>query len=145
MPGPSSGGGSQSLSTADGNMQSKTSSYSNTVGGDAGLQFPVWNASVHYDREWGKSTTTEHSYVQTFTTDSGSVARSIQWRWRMYMKGYLFRATRTTTYPAPCSVTKRSVTKKFIVPALGRDFTFNIERYANKGAFLKADGTPFRL
>jgi len=143
--GPFQWGGSQSISTTDGSMSSTTESHSNTLGGSGGLTFPVWNASAHYDREWGKSTTTEQSYSQTFTTDSGTVSRSIQWRWRMYMKGYLFKATRTTTYPVPCRVTKRWVTKKFIVPATGRDYTFNLERYSNKGAFLRADGTPFRL
>lgn len=142
--GPFQWGGSQQLSTADGDMSATTDSHSNTVGGSGGFSLAVWSASGKYDRPWGKSTTVTRSYTRTFTTNSGEVSRKIQWRWP-YMKGYMFKATRTATYPVPCAVTKRWVTKKFIVPATGTDFGFAIEKYPNKGKFLTADGTPFSL
>jgi hypothetical protein len=142
--GPFQWGGSQQISTANGDLNATTDSHSNTVGGSGGVNLAVWSASGKYDRQWGKSTTVTRSYTRTFTTNSGDVSREIQWRWRLYMKGYMFKATRTVTYPVPCAVTKRWVTKQLIVPATGTDFSFALEKYSNKGKFLKADGTPFR-
>ena len=142
--GPFQWGGSQSLSTTDGKLKASTKGHTNTVGGSGGVSFPMVEASASYDHQWQKSTTVTNSFTQTFATDSGTVGRATHWRWRLYVRGYKFIATKTLRYVVPCKVIERSVKKVFVLPSSRRVFSFGLETYAKRGWILNGKGTPIR-
>lgn len=144
--GPFQWGGSQSLSKADGSMTATTKGHTDTVGGTAGVSFKIFAAQAKYDHQWNRSTTTTQSFTSTFTTNSGNVSRKTHWRWRLYVKAYLFTSTESVYHPAPCANREEwSVTAKVVVPAQHPDYSFGIETYAHKDWLKHENGTSFRL
>lgn len=142
--GPFQFGGSQSISTTDGELKARTSGSADTVGGSGGINIGMFKAEAKYEHQWNRSTTVTNTFSQTFTTNSPEMPNSVNWRWRLYMKGYLFVATRTTTYPAPCAVTERTIRKRFALPASGKTFSFDVETYKKRGWLHDIDGKPFK-
>lgn len=142
--GPFQWGGNQSLTTADGELSARTKGSADTLGGTGGVNLGIYKAEAKYEHQWNRSTTVTRSYTRTFTTNSGKVSRKIHWRWRLYMKGFIFRATRTVTYPTPCVVTEEKITRRFVVPARGSIRSFDIETYKTRGWLHNASGDPFK-
>lgn len=141
--GPFQWGGSQALTTADGQLNATTRGSADIVGGSAGADFKLVKAEVKYEHQWNRSTTVTNSFTKSFTTDSGPVARSVHWRWRMYHKGWTFTATRVYGHPSPCANGKVYTTKKrVILPVASRTYSFGIEKYRYRGWVLGADGKP---
>ncbi|WP_372729250.1 hypothetical protein [Nocardioides sp.] len=141
--GPFQWGGSQSLSASDGELSATSKGSADTVGGSAGIKFGIGEASAKYDRQWNRSTTTSKSVTQTFTTHSGEVSRKVHWRWRLYMRGYMFTAVKTKHIPTPCidaGTWKRKM--RVVVPTKAKLFSFSLERYKYRNQIKNSAGQP---
>ncbi|HYF74382.1 MAG TPA: hypothetical protein VD864_16255, partial [Nocardioides sp.] len=143
--GPFQWGGSQQITYADGKLTAKTHGRAHTVGGGAKIDFKLAEISGKYDYQWNRSTTTTNSFTQTFATDSGSVSRKVQWRWRLYVRGYKLVATKTMKIPTPClNADTRTIKRIAVIPDTAALYTFNIERYSKRNLLLDGSGRPMR-
>lgn len=141
--GPFQFGGSQSISYADGQMTAKTTGSADTVGGTGGVNVGVFQASATYNRQWNRSTTRTTSFSKTFTTNSPTMPRDVNWRWRLYTTGFRFVITRTCRIPTPyVDARERYVKRKIIVPRKSNTYTFHVEKYRHRNWLLTLDGKP---
>lgn len=143
--GPFQWGGSQSITVSDGRQTATTKGSADTVGGSTSVKFGVAEASARYDHQWNRSTTDTTTYSHTFTTQSPRKPESVHWRWRLYQRGHLFKATKSRYIPAPClRKGNYTVTRKFIVPTTRTVHSFHVELYRHRGFLLDSTGTPFK-
>ncbi len=143
--GPFQWGGSQSLTTSDGQLKATSKGSADTVGGSAGISFKLVEASAKYDHQWNRSTTTTKSVTQSFTTSSGDVSRKVHWRWRLYMRGYLFTAVKTKHIPVPCVNAGTWRHKmRVVVPTKAKQFSFSLERYKHRNMIKNSAGKPIK-
>ncbi|GGO91848.1 hypothetical protein GCM10011584_26900 [Nocardioides phosphati] len=126
-------------------MTASTAGRAHTLGVSGGVSFPVWQASAKYDYQWNRSTTDTKSFTQTFTTQSPTKPESVQWRWRLYQRGWLFTGTKSRHIPIPCIAAGDYYSKRrYVVPTTRAIYSFHVERYALRGYLLDADGVPFK-
>lgn len=141
--GPFQFGGSQSLSTADGQLQARTKGTANTVGGTGGVNIGVVQASATYNHQWNQSTTKTSSFTRTFTTNSPTMPNDVNWRWRLYVRGKRFVVLKKCRVPTPLvDAGEYYVKKVVIVPQKRRHYTFHVERYKHRNWLLTIAGKP---
>lgn len=100
-------GGTQSLDYGDGKQRAKSKGSSDSVGGDAGVNFGLGSASLNYNRTWDRSTTTSTSKSKNYTTNSRQLPADAFTRWTLYHKAYRFKVTVTVTYNSSVCPTKK--------------------------------------
>lgn len=138
-------GGSQSISVAEGRMDARTKGRADTIGGTGGINVSIYKAEAKFEQQHQKSTTVTNVFTTTFSTDSGKVSRNVHWRWRLYVKGYMFKVTRRTGNPSPCSNRlDESVVRRIIVPVKQALYSFDIETYKTRGWIHNNAGDPIR-
>lgn len=140
--GPFQWGGNQSLSTSDGRLRATSHGSSDSAGGTAGVSFPLVDVQAKYEHQWNRSTTVTKSFTQTFTTNSGEVSRKLHWRWRLYMRGFVFTATETQYFPVPCATTKRVLKSRVVLPGARKIYSFDIEPYRTRNHLHDSHGDP---
>lgn len=102
-------GGSQSIAYSDGTQYAKTKGSSDSVGGDAGVNFGIGSASANYNHTWNRSTTTTTSASKTYSSSSPALPKNAFTRWALYHKAYRFKTTVTViTNSSVCGIKKHS-------------------------------------
>lgn len=143
--GPFQFGGSQSISYADGTLTAKTTGSADTLGGTGGVNVGIYQASGTYNHQWNRSTTKSTSFSRTFTTNSPTMSRDVNWRWRLYTAGYRFVIKKTCRMPVPAVIAGTwYVKRKIIVPTRGNTYTFHVETYHHRNWLLTLHGKPIR-
>lgn len=145
--GPFQWGGTQSLSVADGKMHATTKGSADTIEASGGVNIEVYQASLKYSHQWNRSTTDTTSITRTFTTTSHLQPNNLNFRWRLYMRGFRFKVTKVCTalppfYPWCARHNWCRVVRWIYAPVRRPALSFHIETYGKRNWILGIHGAP---